>query len=520
VVMKPVETLRRGLTPLMRKQCDGEEHLLSEPEESTVSTMFPILCRLMLVYGMFWSINFLNADLFSAFLRTTIQCGADTEHCIEHPEDCVPRDVHSPDWSGSLRCLDRPYVVQQQTSLSGTLGSIGTASQIVAIPILGTIADVYGRKIVMLLGFMTVFLFGCCLVAASRVDSPNILFYAGVVLSGLNCFDPASLSMASDIAPRTPHAKSITMGLMFLSKQLFLFVTFGIGYWVLTLCLTDYLMLWIVFTAVCIAFAIFSLLSINENKREDGPKGSVLVNLWEGLKIIWHDKFILGQVLMVFVILTALYGSLVIVTSYCLMTLHYTSASASLTGILSQPAIIVGLWGAKTAMTNKRIGPYRAQLIGLALCIGGHSLMWISAICGAMHQPVWWLGFEVANISFAFLDTSRATIVSLRVPDEHQAKVQGALQICYAGGCSLGLFLWSHFLYDADAVGIQSGLGFAVSAMVLVGCSVFYMGLMQCTGVLVNDVAQDPCANEIVYENMKPETLDAANLSTEPANHV
>jgi len=466
-------------------------------EKAEMTPLLPILHRLMLVYGLFWSLNWLNNDLMSAFLRTMVECGQDTDHCLVHPGDCIARDPHDSSWSGSQFCHDKTYVVGQQTLLGGRFASVSTVLQCVAIPMLGAIADTRGRKAIMLVGFGAWLLLAGLLIstAQARTSTLQLVFlYSGAVISGLfNCFDPAALSMASDLCPDS-KTKGKGMSYMFFSKQCTLMLAFGLGYWVLTLCLTDYTTVYIIYACLCGAAIPFTQVYLRENYQhlqEDSGLSIVWDNLVDGIKYCWADKFLLGFCLLAFINTAAAYGSISIMGAYCLVTLRYTQSVTSLTGIAQQPTCILGVFISKFVMSIPSIGPYRAQLLGMAIFIVAHLTMWLSAECGVMHQPVWWLGFEVAGISYGLLDTSRTTVVSMRVPDEHQAKLQGVMQMCYAAGTSVGLVIWSNGIYDANATGLAAGLGFLASAATVLGSALFYGALMLYTGVLKDSAEKD-----------------------------
>merc|ERR1712050_212423 len=84
-----------------------------------------------------------------------------------------------------------------------------------------------------------------------------------------------------------------------------------------------------------------------------------------------------------------------------------------------------------------------------------------------LSQPLWWVGFSIWGVSFGVLDTTRTTLMSLRVSEKHQAKLQGVMQICYLVGQSLGLFVWGNYIFNPEAKGLAAGKGFLFSAGLL-----------------------------------------------------
>ena len=121
-------------------------------EEGSASwgSAFRSLSRILVIYGAFWSINWLNADVLGAFIRTLVHCSVDyCEKHAKHAGDCAAHPRNSRDWSGSEYCLDKNYVLVEQTRINSDLASMSTAIQCFIIPLLGAAADVYGRKRIM-----------------------------------------------------------------------------------------------------------------------------------------------------------------------------------------------------------------------------------------------------------------------------------------------------------------------------------------------------------------------------------
>jgi hypothetical protein len=61
------------------------------------------------------------------------------------------------------------------------------------------------------------------------------------------------------------------------------------------------------------------------------------------------------------------------------------------------------------------------------------------------------------------------------------------MQLCYLAGQALGMFVWGRFIFRPGGEGVTAGLGFQVSAGVLVIVVVWYAWLMHSTGVLRQD---------------------------------
>lgn len=116
-------------------------------------------------YVAYFAIHVSRSLIAFPFLRSIVNCDS---------------EVNNGDWTGSPFCGDERITTLQATLMKGWATGIDTALQVIFLPILGRTADIYGRRPVILLGYLsTVIACGLFLFAALfHTFSPYIIAYA------------------------------------------------------------------------------------------------------------------------------------------------------------------------------------------------------------------------------------------------------------------------------------------------------------------------------------------------------
>ena len=125
------------------------------PNSTTTSTFFTAFqhsWRLIVIASFFSIINWIESDLFGAFVRSTIHCNNSTNTTIYPP--------NSGNWSGSTFCHSKKIVLQQATEIAGEMVAVNNILGICATLVVGSYIDTFGRKPLMLLTFLGFFLCG------------------------------------------------------------------------------------------------------------------------------------------------------------------------------------------------------------------------------------------------------------------------------------------------------------------------------------------------------------------------
>ena len=153
--------------------------LLPNSSTSTPSSFFTAFqnsWRLIVIAISFSIINWIESDLFGAFVRSTIHCNNNnsTNTTIIYPPN-------SGNWSGSNFCHSKKIVLQQATEICGEMVAVNNILGICATLVVGSYIDTFGRKPLMLLTFLGFFLCGGLLFlygVLGHGSSRSILFIA------------------------------------------------------------------------------------------------------------------------------------------------------------------------------------------------------------------------------------------------------------------------------------------------------------------------------------------------------
>lgn len=114
----------------------------------------------------------------------------------------------------------------------------------------GAFADRYGRKSAALLSLAGWVVFGSSMIACSipGLISPdnkwNVILIAVAISSIFNTWTPVITSMAADMSDRNLEARNVYMSVVTISEKAGNLVGFSLGFWMLTLVLTDYKFVW------------------------------------------------------------------------------------------------------------------------------------------------------------------------------------------------------------------------------------------------------------------------------------
>jgi len=265
------------------------------------------LCAFSFAFGF---VNWGENDLVLSFARTLTHCDASAPPCplgaLNRSGACASVPRSSPDWSGSAHCFDHDLVVTRAQGLSGQLGSLNAATQVVALFLLGPRIDTSGRRGVMALGLLSFALSTALFCAAAFMDgggsgsgrggggngggggvtiAQTALLFPGVLLgSSLNCFLPAVQAMCSDLAAAEPTSdgdvvanaragsggggdgdtRNTYFAAISLSRSAGVLSGFGAGFAVLRINLVSYRSVWLAVAAFSAAAAAACRLGLKE----------------------------------------------------------------------------------------------------------------------------------------------------------------------------------------------------------------------------------------------------------------
>ena len=227
--------------------------------------------RLVLMCALFAAVNWTEGDLCGGFIRSTIHC-ATADPNATAPPAYLPG---SGNWSGSKFCADKQLVLSRATKLQGEMTVVGRVLAVFGALGVGSFADSWGRKPLMVLSFVG-YCVCCCLLYVNAILSNRapalhaaahhqaILFVAVGIAAILSPFAVASAAMAADKTERSELERGYVMAWLAIGKGVGTLAGFVGGYFVLRLDLTDYKSVWMMFAIICAAVAAIGQVLLKE----------------------------------------------------------------------------------------------------------------------------------------------------------------------------------------------------------------------------------------------------------------
>ena len=464
---------------------------------STFCTAFQTSWRLIVIAISFAIINWIESDLFGAFVRSTIHCTNNnaTNTTIIYPPN-------SGNWSGSNFCHSKKIVLQQATEISGQMVAVNNVLGICATLVVGSYIDTFGRKPLMLLTFLGFFLCGGLLFlygVLGHSSSRSILFIALGITKVLGTFPLASQAMLADMTTRDETERGFTFMWLSMGGGLGTLIGFTGGFFVLQLCLTNYQNVWLFFTIASGLVGILAYCLLTETLKEATPavNGRMIDHataavygteeennqfdkqekdddqiedvtsgpaaLVRGCRLICRDTFLLSFLGVSFVANTGLVGAISIVTSFLIgkgKGWVYPQATASLVGVF-MPGMSFLSYAFSGAFLIPWLGTKGVNMLGLVTVGIGFSIIGFVPTSANW----FWIGWEIAAAGLGMLQPTMTAIISVRIKNRDQGKVLCLIGVLFGAAASVGGLVWTNYLYDSQAKGIHAGTPFLISAI-------------------------------------------------------
>ena len=202
--------------------------------------MFKLLWKVLLAAGLYGFCLFDEADIFISYLRTSVTCNTTGQ------EQGAEQTAN---WSGSEFCFDRNYVIGEATRNMGWITAMSYALKAVFVIFLGIVADVYGRRLVMIIGSVsTCVAFGLLALNSLIAGGSTLtLVIVSAVLQAVTNpvsggVSPFVTAMVADLTPESKRLVAMTSYATV--RTIAAMIAFATGYYILSLELLDYAMVW------------------------------------------------------------------------------------------------------------------------------------------------------------------------------------------------------------------------------------------------------------------------------------
>jgi len=454
------------------------------PEQPTTSPTFTAAFfktyKLIIITFCFSLVNWTEADIVGAYMRSTIHCNSTIPY---YPP-------HSGNWSGSNYCTSKHIVLQQATKLTGQITIVNRILSIVSVLVIGSYIDSIGRKPLIVLSFVGYFV--CCSLlylhtwTTSTTSSTSLLFAATAIAAALSSFPVASKAMAADMtSSRDEKERGLVFTWLALGRGCGTLVGFVGGYFVLRMDLTNYQTVWAIFSILCLVVLCLSqylLVETLETKKntkdmeeieEQSESTSGCSAILKGFQLIRNDAFMMSFIMVCFIATTGFFGSILISSSFLIgksKGWFYSQAVASLAGVFMPIASLFGYVVSGTLCIRK-IGTKGTCMIGLLIIGSGEMVI---GFFGPSSPIGFWIGWELVGFGLGCFAPTQNAIISARFQDGDQGKVLSLMMVFISFGVATGASVWNLVLYDSSAVGLSAGIPFFWSGAVIFVAAVLY----------------------------------------------
>eukprot|EP00747_Dinoflagellata_sp_TGD_P021004 gnl/TRDRNA2_/TRDRNA2_128200_c0_seq1.p1 gnl/TRDRNA2_/TRDRNA2_128200_c0~~gnl/TRDRNA2_/TRDRNA2_128200_c0_seq1.p1 ORF type:complete len:530 (-),score=58.14 gnl/TRDRNA2_/TRDRNA2_128200_c0_seq1:58-1596(-) len=454
--------------------------------------------RLLLVVGFFYSLEWAQKDLSGPFIRSLVVCdwpvpsvhGCPVGSVFDGKKTCTPLPPTSKEWSGSELCMDRHYVLKQGTARAGSIMFDAAVFSMFANIFIGVILiDSWGRKSLIMLALLGMCAnFAVWLFASQKKDGSSRIEWVLVgqcIGNLLNAFQAAALAMASDLTPHDPTMRGLAYTALNICQYASIVVGFAGGYFVLSMNLGSYSRVWFVVAILGLSAVFLSYLFLHETarkladpasvglceKREQmpGPVTQAATETLTAFQLLWREQFLRLYLLLTGVTSIAIHGTISIVTAYAMSYVNLTQSTASLTGVVQPAAITCGslIFG----LLIRHCSPYYAHWFGDFVLAAGMIIIALGGALPAVSGALYWGGSAVMGTGLGIGMVAANTVMCMRVDRNGHGKLFSCTACCNIVGSAVGNILWTHLLFDSDAVGWGASRPFLWSAAVVAVCA-------------------------------------------------
>lgn len=465
-----------------------------EPENISYAELGGRLWRPMVVVLAYWLMQFERSDLTGAFLRTRVTCPQPVPGPRGCPKGsllqggaCEAVPAFSAEWSGSAHCADQFKVIAETTALGGRFGTLAGFCGLIAQVVVGSLlVDSWGRRPVMLMGLLGNLMLSV-LVFIAAISGPGAflpILFPGVALSALtNAFPTAAMAMASDLTGGSVVQRGLGYTGLFVMQNVGVCIAFIVGFFILSWNLTDYTKIWFIMAVLYLGVAIMGYLLLRETIEDQGLLSSgkqkvqpqtVSKSVEAATKIITRDVFLRRSFGIHFVRTIAVSGAMQIASGYAISVVGLTQSVASLAGVISPIALILGSSWATWFL--KRFGPWTAFFVGEFIIPLGHCALGLAAHSPQHAPSFYWLGWILQGFGAGMAASSHMAFISVRVPDKGEhGKLFAAYGVMGTVAGMFGTLIWTHLIFTRERLESgHAGAAYFITAVVALVCTTGY----------------------------------------------
>lgn len=447
----------------------------------------------------------LLGDMEPAFLRSTVDCTDfvpdEAGHCLQGFSAvdglCQPQPTEK--WSGSAHCSNAKFVMNKAVQRGGNIQEVHMMGHFIALLVVGPLIDIWGRKPVIMLSIFGELVHTCFWLAAARWVDEHIMMFllpATFGVGAISLLNPAVSAMVSDMSQATVGGRTDSFSTIKVLEHFIAMVSVGIGFWILGLHLTDYCPVYtiaLVFTGLLWALAGMVLretlpddlsssssLKLQDSSESDGKerpsrKPAICRRGWRMMKevtrLVRDDRFLFNFIIVQFFKVAAFGIAQALARPFLISHLGYSQQYASLAGLVVSLMVLLG--NAFSRILVRRFGPL--LVYGASTAVVGLGFF-VQGFAGLMARPdlLFWSGLLIAASGLGVADTSGTVLLSLRVHPEAMGVMFSLEHGLGLAGHMVGVFMATHYLFDARAEGWHKSSCFTICSMFTLLSTVWY----------------------------------------------
>jgi len=368
---------------------------------------------------------------------------------------------------------------------AGHLEMFGLSGHFVALFVIGPFIDVWGRKPVIMVAIFGDLIRTVLLVVASYYVSDSIMLFllpAVFIFGATNAFHPAMNAMVADLSKATVEARTSGYSTLKVVSHLAFVIAIGIGFGILNLHLTEYSQVWMIMTAFVAGLLVLAGLVLTETlkklpprsgsfklpeiggKEVSGSKAAICRRCWKMMKevtrLVRKDCFLCQLIIVQFFKVAALGIAEATVRPFLISHLGYRQQYASLASLFTAAMLLVG--NALSRVWVRRFGPKLVYGGATGVVALGFFIESFAGVVDHTWDDVFfWVGLVIGATGFGVADTAGTVLLSLRVHPEAMGVMFSLEHGLGLVGHLLGVFMATHYLFNAKAQGWHRSSCFA-----------------------------------------------------------
>ena len=445
--LSPLST-RSSTSSMIDELRDSEGH--EAAQSLTMGSVVALIWPLFMIAVMEQTIASTRDTVYFPFLRTLIDCENAT---------AVDFDRSSRDWSGSPHCSNRCLVAEEAQLLRGISGSVEQTVQCLTMPILGVLADSFGRKSVCLYSIaglgISVYLYAGAAFAGKGQLAHMLVIGGGVVKGLTEALFMLIYAMVADTYETADERGMVYSMMQTIKASCAALLVGGITMLVLSANLNNYAFVFFVLGTMALLVCAVASCVMQETLPEEQrhPWSWKRASPMQHVRFFWDKPHLAMMAGIIFLFVCGI-SVLVIIQAFVIAAYGWTQTTSMMVLVAIGGFAVMSV--ACGFVLIARFGARVCLVLSLTLATIGTGCLSLST-----YGPSFLFigGLTLAASSFG--NPAYLAVVSEMVPPAQQAQLQGGIGACALLASALAMPMYSaifnHFGAGGDCHDGKSG---------------------------------------------------------------